>query len=84
MFDLCLNRIDYSITFRQPLLEIESPRHKTRASVREVWYVLSAGSTRLELATSGLTGKRPKIHTPVNAVILEDREAGILQNKKVR
>jgi hypothetical protein len=39
---------------------------------------------RLELATSGLTGKRPKIHTPVNAVILEDREAGILQNKKVR
>ena len=55
MFDLCLNRIDYSITFRQLLLEIESPRYKTRASVREVWYVLSAGSTRLELATSGLT-----------------------------
>jgi hypothetical protein len=66
------------------MVEIGSPRYKTRASVREVWYVLSAGSTRLELATSGLTGKRPKIYTPVSAVILEDREAGILQNKKVR
>jgi len=31
MFDLCLNRIDYSITFRQLLLEIESPRYKTGA-----------------------------------------------------
>ena len=47
------------------MVEIGSPRYKTRASVREVWYVLSAGSTRLELATSGLTGKRPTFSTPV-------------------
>ena len=47
-------------------------------------FILLAGPKGLEPSTSGLTGKRPKIYTPVNAVILEDREAGILQNKKVR
>jgi hypothetical protein len=64
-------------------LTLKSPAVK-RGFIERYLVFSSAGSTRLELATSGLTGKRPKIHTPVNAVILEDREAGILQNKKVR
>jgi len=50
-----LIKIDYFITCRGIFIEIGSPRHKTGDSVREKCYFLSAGSTRLELATSSLT-----------------------------
>ena len=32
---------------------------------REMVSLLGAGPTRLELATSGLTGKRPTFYTPI-------------------
>ena len=39
-------------------MDTKNPVVKRGFIVRDKWYVLFAGPTRLELATSGLTGRR--------------------------